>query len=392
MRRLMACMGVAAMIGLNVWATELDYQGRIATEGRAYSGKGHFKFLLHDGEGKALWANDGALRMREPGDAVNLEVTDGLFSVSLGSADAGMAPIAPVSFHAPTVQLRTWFSTRSRGPYEQLKPDVAVRTIDYGRFNTGDTIVVDDDGNGDFSDLQEAVNTVATNAAYSVVLVMPGQYALSKPLTVPGGGKVIVRGLIRDAVSIENRRGEVLIPFNGTLESLSLIGQVGIDDRTAAPGYALTLRDVSVSGATRLARTGSLKAASCVFTADPSGAVMVAGGGSVLLRDCELRSTQGPGLTVGGALRRVRVVNSDITGYSGVLVAGSGEGGSAVVELTGCRVTGATGGASIGLLEGAEAASVRLMNSVLSSAVSEGITLVAPTQTLANGNVIVSGE
>jgi len=216
-----------------VAAPTLNYQGRVTVTGSSYSGMGYFKFVLHNGW-QGLWSNDGSSGMGEPSGSVTLNVNNGLFSVELGN---GMTPISPLAFHEHTVWLRTWFSSSPGGGFQQLSPDVALSPLDHAHFNTGDMLVVDDDGTADFQDPQEAVNVAATNWDYRAVLIMPGWYQLGAPLRVPGDEWVAIRGMGQEWTTLANTNGATLVAFNGRIEDIRLEGAPAIDDTTAVSNY-----------------------------------------------------------------------------------------------------------------------------------------------------------
>jgi len=104
--------------------SQVSYQGELRTQGSVFDGFAAFKCaIVTDGGATTLWSNDGtSVAGSEPTQQVILEVTDGIFSVMLGSA-----PQEPISGgHVAGVteaDLRVWVNT-SDG-FEQM-PDQPV--------------------------------------------------------------------------------------------------------------------------------------------------------------------------------------------------------------------------------------------------------------------------
>ena len=362
---------MAALAGLVVFAqlapaATLDYQGRITSEGKAFSGTGYFKFELQDGGKTRLWRNDGSVEGREPEKAVRVDVQEGLFTVQLGDTEAGMVPISALAFHASGVTLRTWFSDSRRGPFEALRPDVAIRSLDLAQLNTGDMVVVDEAG-GDFSDLQDAVNMVATNPAFRVVLVMPGRYVMNTPLRTVGRSAVIVRGMGRDAVQVGNLNGAAVAGFNGSIEGVTLEGRPAVD---SSRGGNLTLRDCALRGG------------------GGAAAVQAAGPGALTISGCRIRNAAGAGVEASGN-PVARIQFSEIAGAPAVVLAGTDAAKGAVPEVVQCVLTSPEGTDALALKAGASKGDIRLLNSTLYGTVGDNVTLVPAGKTLANGNVVV---
>ncbi|MBN1658801.1 MAG: hypothetical protein JXA93_10385, partial [Anaerolineae bacterium] len=100
--------------------TVVSYQGQVAVGGAPYSGAGYFKFAVVDGAGMTTyWSNDGTSSGGiEPGSAVTLTVTSGLFTVLLGDTDLGnMDPLPAAAFDGADRALRVWFSQAAGGPF-----------------------------------------------------------------------------------------------------------------------------------------------------------------------------------------------------------------------------------------------------------------------------------
>ncbi len=102
----------------------INYQGRVSVSGNPFDGMGSFKFVLLNEAGTvSLWSNDGtSVDGSEPSNAVQLNVSKGLFRVSLGKASIeNMAPISD-EVVAKNAKLRVWFNSGSNG-WQRMQPD-----------------------------------------------------------------------------------------------------------------------------------------------------------------------------------------------------------------------------------------------------------------------------
>jgi hypothetical protein len=251
----------------------INYQGRITAGGTNFTGEGHFKFVLVNGGGDGLWSNDGSPGPGEPAGSVDVPVNNGLFNVQLGEDMASIPPMVP---HAGGLQLRTWFSAGAAA-FEQLAPDVALRPANFGQIDTGPTIIVDSWGTGDFQDIQEAVNYLADHQEYSGILVMPGYYALSAPLTFPTNRwEYFLRGVgDRRYVTIENETGPAAIIQRVRMENICLSGNPAFSDEDSEANYWVDCRR-------------------CVFRRQGAGGPTVSLGnpGWVGLFECDIENNQ----------------------------------------------------------------------------------------------------
>ena len=109
----------------------LSHQGRIAVDGVYFDSTtagqlGLFKFALVSANGEELyWCNDGSRETPgEPVNAVELEVTKGLYSLMLGDATlANMSALPDDLFLGNrAVWLRVWFNDSIHG-FQQISPD-----------------------------------------------------------------------------------------------------------------------------------------------------------------------------------------------------------------------------------------------------------------------------
>jgi hypothetical protein len=310
-----------------------------------------------------------------------------------------MTAIPPLAFHAQSVFLRTWFAAEPRGPFEQLEPDVEIHALDLAHFDTGDMIVVDDDGGGDFRDLQKAVNMAAGSPEFDAVLVMPGRYVLSEPLSVSGGRRVEVCGVGREWVQIENAEGVALVPFSGVIENVTVTGVPAMDDAAAEAAYDLTIRRCKFRGgegsaaAVQLGRRGSVKVYEVEFDGGAGRhALRLSGITGFSAQQCMFSGGEaGSGLVLqnSGADALIQLLNSRLYGSPAILLAG--EAGTAVpaAEVYGCILTGAGGKTAVSLAEGKTGGAIRIIDSVLSAEVGANVTLAPPTKQLPHGNVIV---
>jgi hypothetical protein len=70
--------------------TVVAYQGEVQVGGTPYTGNGYFKFAIVNATSITYWSNDGtSADGSEPTAAVQLAVSDGLFSVLLGDTNLG---------------------------------------------------------------------------------------------------------------------------------------------------------------------------------------------------------------------------------------------------------------------------------------------------------------
>ena len=111
----------------------INYQGRVAVSGTNFEGTAQFKFALVDTTGTTTyWSNDGSSSAgSEPGTAVTLTVTKGLYSVLLGDTTlTHMTTIPATVFTNPDVRLRVWFND---GPHfsQLLTPDQRIAAVGY---------------------------------------------------------------------------------------------------------------------------------------------------------------------------------------------------------------------------------------------------------------------
>lgn len=114
----------------------IHYQGLVAVNGVNFDGTGQFKFALLGpnaaGGLVTFWSNNGSSSAgSEPGAAVPLIVTKGLYSVLLGETTlSNMVPVPATVFTNTDVRLRVWFNDGTNG-FEQLAPDQRIAAVGY---------------------------------------------------------------------------------------------------------------------------------------------------------------------------------------------------------------------------------------------------------------------
>jgi len=107
----------------------INYQGTVTdATGSPIDGAGYFKFAIIDQPGgsatAAYWVNSGTISLTEPAEAVQVTVTNGVFSVKLGDTGiTNMAALAESIFNNSSLYLRVWFSTTNSN-FEQFDSDI----------------------------------------------------------------------------------------------------------------------------------------------------------------------------------------------------------------------------------------------------------------------------
>ena len=113
--------------------TVVSYQGQVAVSGIPYTGAGYFKFAVVNAAGDTTyWSNDGTSSGgSEPAVAVQLAVSNGLFSVLLGdTALANMTALPAAAFADTDRALRVWFSSDGSS-FTLLSPDRRIAAVPY---------------------------------------------------------------------------------------------------------------------------------------------------------------------------------------------------------------------------------------------------------------------
>jgi len=122
--------------------TEMSYQGELFSGGVPANGIAQMRFVIYnESNGATLWSNDGTSSGgSQPSDFVSVAVTDGLFSIILGSGS--QKPIDPESvWDAKSPVLRIWVDIG--GQNEQL-PDQPVRSTAVAMTSHSADVALDD--------------------------------------------------------------------------------------------------------------------------------------------------------------------------------------------------------------------------------------------------------
>jgi hypothetical protein len=169
--------------------TVVAYQGEVQVSGAPYTGDGYFKFAVikpasWPAQPLTTWSNDGtSLAGEQPTAAVQLAVSNGLFSVLLGDTTLGgmTEPLAADVFSEPDRYLRVWFSS-DNSTFDQLAPDTQIAAVPYAlqaeRVRGYAGVVVVAKTGGDFTSVQAAVDSITDASAANpyLVWVAPGVY------------------------------------------------------------------------------------------------------------------------------------------------------------------------------------------------------------------------
>ncbi len=113
--------------------TLVSYQGQVQVDGTPYKGEGYFKLAVVNSAGTtSYWSNDGtSLAGSEPDKAVQLTVSNGLFSVLLGDTTLeNMTELPASAFSGTDRWLRVWFSSDG-GSFQMLSPDRHIAAAPY---------------------------------------------------------------------------------------------------------------------------------------------------------------------------------------------------------------------------------------------------------------------
>jgi hypothetical protein len=334
--RLVLILTLALLAGAALWATltqaapgaaplaggaptVVSYQGEVRVNGDPYTGSGHFKFAVVNAAGNAsYWSNDGtSTGGGEPTAAVQLAVSEGLFSVLLGdTALGGMTQaLAADVFDQPDRYLRVWFSTSVGGPFSQLTPDTRIAAVPYAlqaqEAADADTVdglhasqlgadyqnvVVVAKSGGDYTSVQAAIDSVTGAAADNpyLVWVAPGVYqeqVTMKPY-------VHLQGAGQEATVITSTASSSAWP--ATQATLVLTSDVSLRDLTLGNGGA---GDCS---AALLATAGMTRTLAADVTARALGggvnncAIFLSGSGTgVTLQQVTALAENGSGLNSG---------------------------------------------------------------------------------------------
>lgn len=167
-----------------------SYQGAVKVSNQPYTGTGQFKLAIMDTSAQTtLWTNDGTAT-GEPVASITVPVNEGVFSIVVGDAAAGMEPINASLFASRTpLKLRIWFNADGIG-FQQLTPDQNLVDLTLNTVSTGvqDYTIYVDGTNGDDKNngltagtakktIQAGFDIIPSQLRCNVTLkIMPGDY------------------------------------------------------------------------------------------------------------------------------------------------------------------------------------------------------------------------
>lgn len=111
---------------------EMSHQGRVAVDGKPFTGQGLFRFALVTARDEMLlWSNskDTAPADGVPDVPVALTVDRGLYAVVLGAV-TGMEPLTTEALVPSGLKLRIWFDDGDHG-VQRLEPDQPLGSVPY---------------------------------------------------------------------------------------------------------------------------------------------------------------------------------------------------------------------------------------------------------------------
>lgn len=113
----------------------IPHSGTVSVNGTPFNGLGQFKFAILNADGSTVfWSNDNQSPIdanQQPPNAVQLNVTNGLFSVKLGDTGLTNMQAIPTSvFNNSITFLRIWFNDGVTG-FQQLSPDRQLVSVPY---------------------------------------------------------------------------------------------------------------------------------------------------------------------------------------------------------------------------------------------------------------------
>jgi hypothetical protein len=267
----LALLGGAALVAVT-WAAPgnaplaqggapavVSYQGEVRVNVDPYTGNGYFKFAVVNAAGNAAyWSNDGtSTGGGEPTAAVQLAVSDGLFSVLLGDTTLGgmTQALTAAVFSQPDRYLRVWFSASAGGPFSQLTPDTRIAAVPYAlqaqEAADADTVdglhaselgthyqnvVVVAKSGGDYTGVQAAIDSISGAAADNpyLVWVAPGVYSE----TVTMKPYVHLQGAGQEATVITSTSTSSNSTWPLTQATLVLANDASLRDMTVGNGGA----------------------------------------------------------------------------------------------------------------------------------------------------------
>jgi hypothetical protein len=320
--RFILVLTLALLMGAALWATltqaapgaaplaqggapaVVSYQGEVRVDGDPYDDPGYFKFAVVNAAGTTTyWSNDGtSTGGGEPTAAVQLAVSDGLFSVLLGDTTLGgmtQALTADV-FSQPNRYLRVWFSSDNT-TFDQLTPDTRIAAVPYAlqaeRVRGYAGVVIVAQSGGDYTSVQAAIDSITDATADNpyLVWVAPGVYSE----TVTMKPYVHLQGAGQEATIITSTVSSsgVWLPTQATLV---LASDVSLRDLTVGNGGA------GDANAALLATAGMTRTLAADVTARALGGgvnnvtILLSGSGTgVTLQQVTALAENGSGLNSG---------------------------------------------------------------------------------------------
>jgi hypothetical protein len=331
--------------------TVVAYQGEVQVNDDLYTGGGYFKFAVVNAAGTTTyWSNDGTgAGGTEPSTAVQLAVSEGLFSVLLGDTTLGgmtQALSADVFSH-PDRYLRVWFSSDDV-TFDQLTPDTRIAAVPYALqaqeaadadtvdgLHAGElgahyqNVVVVAKSGGDHVSVQAAIDSITDAAADNAYLVWVAPGVYSETVTIEP--HVHLQGAGQEATVITSTASSSAWP--PAQATLLLASDASLRDLTVTNGGT---SDINTA---LLATTGTTRTLVADVTAQALGggvdnrAIFLTGSGtSVTLQQVAALAENGSGTNFGLA---------NFSGAAAVLHGGSftGRGGK---NARGIYVRGAT--------------------------------------------------
>ena len=236
--------------------TVISYQGQVRVNGTPYTGTGYFKFAIVDSSDNYYWSNDGT--NGEPSQSIQLDVSNGLFSVLLGDTSlSGMTqPLSAPVFSDEDRYLRVWFS-QDGTTFTQM-PDVRIASVPYAlqaqHAAPPDNVIVVAKSNGDFTSIQAAIDSITDASASNpyLVWVAPGVYS-EKSGGITMKPYVHLRGAGKGLTIIEadlSTGGAVLVLTNTvSVRDLTIrdtsVGASGVGISGVTSGYGVRGDDVT---------------------------------------------------------------------------------------------------------------------------------------------------
>jgi hypothetical protein len=337
----------------------ISYQGRVVVGATNFEGTGQFQFALVNSNGTVtFWSNDGSSSGgSQPGTAVPLPVTRGLYSVLLGDTTLpGMPSALPVTvFTNSDVRLRVWFNDGVTG-FQQLSPDQRVSAVGYALMsaNVPDGVITSNKlatGAVTSSKLADGAVTATKIASGAIASNLPPTLSLGAS-NANGAFHVYATPLGTPAISLLGSANQIITYGDDGLEQARLSGALWGEltlynslsnnsaavtlSANAASGGILSLRNTN--GSSRATLNGANSGGSLTLNqADGGIGVFIdgenAGAGLLDVRNTNsitllrLAGDEGGRIESAGT---IRVVNSISSGDRYAELGKNGSGGGAV--------------------------------------------------------------